>query len=125
MSEAPTTIEHTLPPHSVADTLAALAASPASTHPPRVLILYGSLRDQSFSRYLAEEYLPDARADHGVLAAFTTDGAPVSPTAPELVVVARVPSAEDCGREHIEAGAPDVEGPPVEVPEVEGGALPA
>lgn len=55
MSEAPTTIEHTLPPHSVADTLAALAASPASTHPPRVLILYGSLRDQSFSRYLAEE----------------------------------------------------------------------
>jgi SAM-dependent methyltransferase len=55
----------------------------------------------------------------------TWDGAPVTPTAPELVVVARVPSAEDCGREHIEAGAPDVEGPPVEVPEVEGGALPA
>ncbi|MFV0642902.1 MAG: NADPH-dependent FMN reductase, partial [Sphingomonadaceae bacterium] len=26
-----------------------------STHPPRILLLYGSLRDRSFSRFAAEE----------------------------------------------------------------------
>ena len=29
--------------------------SPGSTHPPRVLLLYGSLREHSYSRFLAEE----------------------------------------------------------------------
>jgi len=33
------------------------------------------------SDYLANEYLPDAAAGHGVYAAFTTDGAPVTPGA--------------------------------------------
>ncbi|MBK9035019.1 MAG: arsenical resistance protein ArsH [Myxococcales bacterium] len=47
-------IDDDLPPHTVASTLASLAR-PASTHPPRVLILYGSLRTRSFSRLLAEE----------------------------------------------------------------------
>ena len=32
-----------------------LFAAPAMTHPPRILILYGSLRDRSFSRLAAEE----------------------------------------------------------------------
>lgn len=44
-----------LPPHSVASMLAELGLADASDHPPRVLVLYGSLREQSFSRYLAEE----------------------------------------------------------------------
>ena len=30
-------------------------ALPTSTHPPRVLMLYGSLRERSYSRLLAEE----------------------------------------------------------------------
>lgn len=47
-------IDDDLPPHSVASVLERLAAPP-STHPPRVLILYGSLRARSFSRFLAEE----------------------------------------------------------------------
>ena len=47
-------IDDDLPPHSVATTLASLAG-PSQTHPPRVLILYGSLRARSFSRFLAEE----------------------------------------------------------------------
>ncbi len=47
-------IDDDLPPHSVASTLASFARPP-STHPPRVLILYGSLRARSFSRLLAEE----------------------------------------------------------------------
>ena len=33
----------------------ALPEGPRSTHPPRVLMLYGSLRDRSYSRLLAEE----------------------------------------------------------------------
>lgn len=30
-------------------------AAPASTHPPRILLLYGSLRERSFSRLVVEE----------------------------------------------------------------------
>ncbi|MFA5678063.1 MAG: arsenical resistance protein ArsH [Pseudomonas sp.] len=32
-----------------------LASAPASTHPPRILLLYGSTRERSFSRLLTEE----------------------------------------------------------------------
>lgn len=48
------TIEVELPPHSVQSALATLRVV-ASDHPPRVLMLYGSLREESYSRYLAEE----------------------------------------------------------------------
>jgi arsenic resistance protein ArsH len=34
---------------------AARLSKPHSTHPPRVLLLYGSLRERSFSRFLTEE----------------------------------------------------------------------
>ena len=34
---------------------AQLQANPVSTHPPRILLLYGSLRERSFSRLLSEE----------------------------------------------------------------------
>lgn len=47
-------IDDDLPPHTIESTLASLARTPP-THPPRVLVLYGSLREKSFSRYLAEE----------------------------------------------------------------------
>lgn len=47
-------IEDDLPPHTVRSVLSELQ-SEGTTHPPRVLILYGSLREKSFSRYLAEE----------------------------------------------------------------------
>lgn len=42
------------PRHSVDDTLTALRVAPPLTHPPRFLVLYGSLRRQSYSRFLAE-----------------------------------------------------------------------
>jgi arsenic resistance protein ArsH len=32
-----------------------MTIQPQSTHPPRILFLYGSLRDRSYSRLLAEE----------------------------------------------------------------------
>jgi len=48
------TIDDDLPPHSVASCLESLGLN-GPDHAPRVLILYGSLREQSYSRYLAEE----------------------------------------------------------------------
>jgi len=48
------TIEADLPEHDPVSTFATFAKAPSS-HPPRILILYGSLRPKSFSRYLAEE----------------------------------------------------------------------
>jgi arsenical resistance protein ArsH len=44
-----------LPAYSVEDTLARFAAAPRATHPPRVLMLYGSLREVSYSRKLTLE----------------------------------------------------------------------
>jgi len=35
--------------------LAKLAASRPATHPPRILLLYGSLRERSYSRFLTLE----------------------------------------------------------------------
>ena len=51
---APDRIDDDLPLHDVSSTLASFATV-RRTHPPRVLVLYGSLREKSFSRYLAEE----------------------------------------------------------------------
>lgn len=49
-----TTIESDLPAHSVQNTLEYLGIQGAA-HAPRFLILYGSLRERSFSRFLAQE----------------------------------------------------------------------
>lgn len=54
MTEPADRIDTDLPAHAPVPTLATFAQAP-STHPPRVLILYGSLREKSFSRYLSEE----------------------------------------------------------------------
>lgn len=54
MTEPADRIDADLPAHGPAATVARFAHTP-STHPPRVLILYGSLRERSFSRFLAEE----------------------------------------------------------------------
>lgn len=48
-------IEDGLPQHTVASTLADLGVQGSSDHPPRMLVLYGSLRETSFSRKLALE----------------------------------------------------------------------
>jgi len=54
MFRAMRTIESDLPNHTVASVLKALNVT-GSDHPPRILVLYGSLREVSFSRYLALE----------------------------------------------------------------------
>jgi len=47
-------IEDDLPEHDVASTMRSLGIE-GSAHAPRILLLYGSLRERSFSRFLAEE----------------------------------------------------------------------
>ena len=42
------------PKHTVEDTLHRLQAPTIATHSPRFLLLYGSLREQSYSRFLTE-----------------------------------------------------------------------
>lgn len=70
------TIEQDLPPHSVEGTLASLGVQ-GSTHPPRVLVLYGSLRDKSMSRWLAEECARVLRAFGAEVRTFDPRGLPV------------------------------------------------
>lgn len=48
------TIEADLPPHTVASVMQALGIE-GPDHPPRILVLYGSLREVSYSRKLAHE----------------------------------------------------------------------
>ena len=47
-------IEEDLPHHGVAEALEGFDIQ-VSRHAPRILVLYGSLREQSYSRYLSEE----------------------------------------------------------------------
>ncbi|MFT7625391.1 MAG: arsenic resistance protein ArsH, partial [Myxococcota bacterium] len=47
-------IDSDLPNHDVASTLKALGID-GPDHAPRILLLYGSLRERSFSRFLVEE----------------------------------------------------------------------
>jgi arsenic resistance protein ArsH len=69
-------IDDDLPPHSV-DTVLASLASPPSTHPPKILVLYGSLRDASMSRYLAEECRRVLEAFGAEVRVFDPRGLPV------------------------------------------------
>ena len=67
--------------HSIAE--AELFSGKRSTHPPRILLLYGSLRQRSFSRLLAEEA---ARLLHALGAEtkfFNPSGLPLPDDAPD------------------------------------------
>lgn len=54
-----------------------------STHPPRFLLLYGSLRERSFSRLLTEEAARLLRAMGGEVRIFNPSGLPLPDDAPE------------------------------------------
>nr|WP_315226904.1 arsenical resistance protein ArsH [uncultured Albidiferax sp.] len=64
-------------------TQAALHATPPSTHPPRILLLYGSLRERSFSRLLSEEAARLLTAMGAETRTFDPHGLPLADGAPE------------------------------------------
>ncbi|WP_367850295.1 arsenical resistance protein ArsH [Rhodoferax sp. WC2427] len=64
-------------------TLAALHATPPSTHPPRILLLYGSLRERSFSRLLSEEAARLLTAMGAETRTFDPHGLPLADGAPD------------------------------------------
>ena len=62
---------------------AALHSGPPSTHPPRILLLYGSLRERSFSRLLSEEAARLLTAMGAQTRTFDPHGLPLADDAPE------------------------------------------
>ena len=64
-------------------TQAALTSSQPSTHPPRILLLYGSLRERSFSRLLSEEAARLLNAMGCEARTFNPHGLPLVDDAPE------------------------------------------
>lgn len=71
-----TLIDADLPPHTVRSVLASFEG-PRSEHPPRVLVLYGSLRDVSYSRKLALEVERVLGAFGAEVRVFRPNGLPV------------------------------------------------
>jgi arsenic resistance protein ArsH len=64
-------------------TQAALHSAPPSTHPPRILLLYGSLRERSFSRLLSEEAARLLAAMGAETRTFDPHGLPLADGAPD------------------------------------------
>ncbi|MEO6291407.1 MAG: arsenical resistance protein ArsH [Burkholderiaceae bacterium] len=62
---------------------AQLQANPASKHPPRILLLYGSLRERSFSRLMSEEAARLLTAMGCETRTFNPHGLPLVDDAPE------------------------------------------
>lgn len=62
---------------------AQLRAGQSSMHPPRILLLYGSLRKRSFSRLLTEEAARLLRAMGAEVRIFNPSGLPLPDDAPE------------------------------------------
>lgn len=63
--------------HFAVPTAASLAPQAPFTHAPRFLILYGSLRERSFSRFLAYEAARLLEAMGGEVRFFHADGLPL------------------------------------------------
>lgn len=76
MTDKADTIDADLPPHDTVSTIASFARN-FTTHPPKILILYGSLRAKSFSRYLAEECQRVLTAFGAEARIYRPDGLPV------------------------------------------------
>ena len=81
-----TTLDHlpaVSPEHFQVPDPARLASAVRSTHPPRILLLYGSLRERSFSRLLAEEAARLLQAMGAETRFFDPAGLPLPDGAPD------------------------------------------
>lgn len=83
MSEHLTGLPNLIPQLFVAPTIDRLTASKIADHPPRFLLLYGSLRTRSYSRLLTEEAARLLRALGGETRIFDPAGLPLADGAPE------------------------------------------
>ena len=72
-----------VPEHFQVPDPARLASAVRSTHPPRILLLYGSLRERSFSRLLAEEAARLLQAMGAETRCFDPAGLPLPDGAPD------------------------------------------
>lgn len=63
--------------------IARLRPAEASSHPPRILLLYGSLRERSFSRLLSEEAARVLTAMGAEVRTFNPSGLPLPDDAPD------------------------------------------
>ena len=66
----------------VVPSLARLRPASLSSHPPRILLLYGSLRERSFSRLLSEEAVRLLAAMGSETRTFNPEGLPLADSAP-------------------------------------------
>jgi arsenical resistance protein ArsH len=64
-------------------TIAKLAPQSRATHPPRILMLYGSLRERSFSRFLTEEAARILLTFGADIRVFDPSGLPLAGGAPD------------------------------------------
>lgn len=80
---APNDLPHVDPGLFVVPTQQALRSTTASSHAPRILLLYGSLRERSFSRLLSEEAARLLQAMGAQTRTFNPHGLPLPDDAPE------------------------------------------
>ncbi len=83
MAEQPTAFPALDPACFEIPTLRGLTAKAPSLHPPRFLLLYGSLRERSYSRLLSEEAARLLQAMGGEVRIFDPAGLPWPDSAPE------------------------------------------
>lgn len=76
-------LPHVDPNLFVVPTQQQLRSATPSTHPPRILLLYGSLRERSFSRLLSEEAARLLHAMGAQTRTFNPHGLPLPDDAPE------------------------------------------
>ena len=77
MSSTDPSLPNLHPEHFAIPTTAALSSVGRSLHPPRILLLYGSLRARSFSRFLSEEAARLLRAMGAETRSFDPRGLPL------------------------------------------------
>ncbi len=80
---APDELPHVDPGLFAVPTLQQLRSTTPSTHAPRILVLYGSLRERSFSRLLSEEAARLLHALGAQTQTFNPHGLPLPDDAPE------------------------------------------
>jgi len=84
---------------------------PPLTHPPRILLLYGSLRERSYSRFLALEAARLLEALGAEARLFDPAGLPMPDSVPAIIRRCRSYANFRCGRKGRSGAAPSATAP--------------